>query len=385
MARTPEKFRESGIDVRINMGAEAVEAERKIVRLADGTTITYDYLVLATGASASWPKIKGIEKQGVFTLKNLADAIRLKTYLRERPCRKAVIMGAGFIAMEMAESFRTAGLETVIVHRGDLPASRWDREFGTRLLEELKGNNVSFLPEREVSAIEEGRNCPLRVITSREEIEADLVLIALGVKPNVKLAAAMGVELGTSGAIKVNFSQATNIEGVYAVGDCSEVFHRVSKRWVNIPLGDVANKQGRSLGRNLGGGTALFPGVVGAQTFKLFDLEVAATGIDEKEALSCGYHPITTIVWGSASAPALPGAKKVGIKLVADRTTEKLLGAQALGEMGAVSRINVLSCALWGDMILDDIAQLDLAYTPPFGTAWDVLHIAAQNLKKQIP
>jgi NADPH-dependent 2,4-dienoyl-CoA reductase/sulfur reductase-like enzyme len=330
------------------------------------------------------PKIPGIEKKGVFTLKNLSDAIRMKAYLKERQCRKAVIVGAGFIAMEMAEALTTAGMDTVIVHRGNLPASRWDKEFGTLILDELNRNNVSFLPDREIYAVEDGGSSPLLLKTSREEIAADMILFSLGVRPNVKLAAGMGVEIGLSGAIKVNFSQATNIEGVSAVGDCCEVFHRVSKRWVNMPLGDVANKQGRGLGRTLGGGAAFFPGVVGAQSFKLFNLEVAATGIDEKEALSCGYSPITTIVWGSAIGASLPGATKVGIKMVADRSTGKLLGAQAVGEMGAVSRINVLSCALWGDMVLDDIAHLDLAYTPPFSTVWDVMHIAAQNLKKQI-
>ena len=194
----------------------------------------------------------------------------------------------------------------------------------------------------------------------------------------------MGVAIGKSGAIAVNFSQATNIEKVFAVGDCCEVFHRISKRWTHVPLGDIANKQGRTLGRNLGGGTALFPGVVGAQSFRLFNLEVAAAGIDEKEAVSSGYHPASTIVWGSAIGDVMPGAKKVGVKLVADRSSGKLLGAQAVGEMGAVSRINVLSCALWGDMDLDDIAYLDLAYAPPFSGAWDVIHIAAQVLKKQI-
>jgi NADPH-dependent 2,4-dienoyl-CoA reductase/sulfur reductase-like enzyme len=370
--------------VRINTRAEEANAQSKVIRLSDGSTISYDSLVIATGAASSLPKIPGTDKNGVFTLKSLSDAIRIKAYLKERHCRNAVIVGAGFIAMEMAEALSTAGMDTVIIHRGRLPAGRWDQEFGTLMLEELKRHNVSFLVDREVYAIEDGDGCPLRIITSREEIAADMVLFSLGVRPNVKLASDMGVAIGASGAIKVNFAQATNIEGVYAVGDCCETFHHVSKRWVTMPLGDVANKQGRSLGQTLGGGTALFPGVVGAQSFKLFTLEVAATGIDEKEAASSGYSPISTIVWGNSIVPSLPGAKKVGMKMVADRSTGKLLGAQALGEMGAVSRINVLSCALWGSMTLNDIAQLDLAYTPPFGTAWDIMHIAAQNLKKQI-
>ncbi len=384
IARTPEKFRESGIDVRINTRAEEADPLKKTVKLSDGTTIPYDFLVLGTGAAATLPKIPGIEKEGVFTLKNLADAINMKAYLKDRQCRKAVIVGAGFIAMEMAEALRTAGMETAIVHRGTLPASRWDREFAKLMLEELDRNDVAFLGNREPMAVEEGKNSRLSLITSQGETEADMLLFALGIRPNVKFATDMGVAAGKTGAIAVNFSQTTNIEGVFAVGDCCEVYNRISRRWVHMPLGDTANKQGRIVGRNMGGDKAIFPGVVGAQSFRLFGMEVAATGLDEKDALACGYHPVSAIVWGNTIAASMPGVKKVGIKMVADRATGKLLGAQALGETGAVSRINLLSCALWSDMDLDEIAYLDLAYAPPFGGAWDIVHIAAQNLKKQI-
>jgi len=317
-------------------------------------------------------------------LKSLPDALRMKSYLKDKKCRKAIIVGAGFIAMEMAEGLRNLGMETAIVHRGILPASRWDKEFAELMLKELDRNSVSFLVNRQVTAIEGGKGSSLRLITNQGDVPADMILFALGVRPNVKFAADMGITIGKSGAIEVNAFQVTNIENVYAVGDCCEVFHRIRKDWVNMPLGDIANKQGRILGGNIAGGIVSFPGIVGAQTFKLFDLEVAATGINESEAESCGYNPVSTIIWGSAIGAVMPGAKKVGIKLVADRATGKLLGAQAIGEMGAVSRINVLSCALWGDMNLDDIANLDLAYTPPFSTVWDVIHIAAQKLRKQI-
>jgi CoA-dependent NAD(P)H sulfur oxidoreductase len=173
-------------------------------------------------------------------------------------------------------------------------------------------------------------------------------------------------------------------EGVYAVGDCCESFHRVSGRWVNIPLGDIANKQGRVAGRNIGGGVMLFPGIVGSQCFKVFDLEVVATGLDEREAAQSGFHPVSTLVWGNSIAGSMPGNKKLGLKLIADRATGKLLGAQAVGEMGAVSRINTLSCALWAGLTLDDVGYLDLAYAPPVGGSWDPIHIAAQALRRQI-
>ena len=334
VARTPEAFRQSGIDVRINARAEEADPSKKTVRLSDGTVIPYNFLVIGTGAGASLPKIPGIDREGVFTMKNLPDALRMKAYLKERQCRMAVIVGAGCIAMEMAEALRSAGMDTTIIHRGELPASRWDKEFAKLMLEELIRNNVAFLTNRATLAVHEGGDSRLRITTNQEDIETDMVLFALGIRPNVKLAADMGVKIGSSGAIQVNFSQATSIEGVYAVGDCCEVFHRVSRRWVHMPLGDIANKQGRTLGRNIGGDKAIFPGVVGAQSFKLFNLEVAATGLDEMEAASCGYHPASAIVWGNAIAASMPGAKKLGIKLVADRATGKLLGAQAIGEVG---------------------------------------------------
>jgi NADPH-dependent 2,4-dienoyl-CoA reductase/sulfur reductase-like enzyme len=384
IARTPEAFRQSGIDVRINAQAEEADPVKKTVRLSDNTIIPYDFLVIGTGAGALLPQIPGIEMEGVFTMKNLPDALRMKAYLKEKQCRRAVIVGAGFIAMEMAEALRTIGMETIIVHRGELPANRWDKEFSKVMLDELVRNNVSFLTNRATLAVHEGKESRLRIETNQENIETDMVLFALGIKPNVKLATDMGVKVGTSGAIQVNFSQATNIEGVYAVGDCCEVFHRISRRWVHMPLGDIANKQGRTLGRNIGGGKAIFPGVVGAQSFKLFNLEVAATGIDEKEAVSSGYLPASATIWGNAIAASMPGIKKLGIRMVADRASGKLLGAQAVGEKGAVSRINALSCALWAGMDLDDIAYLDLAYAPPFGGAWDIIHTAAQVLKKNI-
>ncbi|MBI4632706.1 MAG: FAD-dependent oxidoreductase [Deltaproteobacteria bacterium] len=317
-------------------------------------------------------------------LKNLADALAIKAYITTERCRKALIVGAGFIAMEMAEALRNIGLDTKIVHRGSLPASRWDPEFSKLIAEELERNQAPFLKNVKALAVENGRESRLRLITDQGEMEADLILLALGVRPNVKCASDMGIVIGDTGAIKVDAAQATSMEGVYAVGDCCEAFHRVSRRWVNMPLGDVANKQGRVAGRNIGGAPSAFRGIVGSQSFKVFGLEVAATGLDEKAAAESGYRPATALVWGNAVAASMPAAKKLGIKLVADRATGKLLGAQAVGEAGAVSRINTLAAVLWSEMGLDDVAFLDLAYSPPFGGSWDLIHIAAQVLTKQL-
>lgn len=384
IARTPEKFIETGVDVRINKRVEEVDDKSREVRLADGAKIPYDILVFGTGTTVQKAGIPGEDKKGVFTLREYNDSIRIKNWLKETKSRKAIIIGAGFIALEMAEAFRTVGIETTMYYRRDLPASRWDPEYSQIILDEITRNGVEFIAQTQLKAIEDGKEYRLKLVTNHGEDEADIILVAIGVRPNVKLASQIAVPLGETGAIKVNFSQQTSKEGIYAAGDCCESFHRVSGRWVWLPLGDIANKQGRVAGKNIGGGAIFFPGVVGAQSFKVFDLEVAMTGIDEKEAIKAGFHPVSAKMSGNAIAASMPGNKKLWLKLIADKPTGNLLGAQAIGEKGVVSRINVLSAALWGGMTLDDVGYLDTAYAPPFSGAWDPLHIAAQMLRRQL-
>jgi NADPH-dependent 2,4-dienoyl-CoA reductase/sulfur reductase-like enzyme len=383
IARTPERFRETGINVQLGREVLNVNYAGGAIELRDNDKIPFDILVLATGARAIVPDFPGVGKPGIFTLKNLEDAIRIKAYLHQTKSRKAIIIGAGFIAMEMSEALQNAGIQTTIFHRGTLPANRWDPELSAFMLEELKANGVEFVPDAETTAIEDGKDFPLRAITSRGNWEADLILFAVGVRPNVDLAKAMGVKIGPTGAVAVNSFQQTSQDNVYAVGDCCESWHRVSHRFVNIPLGDIANKQGRVAGRNIGGKPLTFPGIVGAQSFRLFNLEVAATGIDEKEAQISGYNPASVLIWGNAISVSM-GQKKIGLKLVADKSSGILLGAQAVGFAGAVSRINALSVALWAGLNIDEVAYLDLAYSPPYSGAWDIIHNAAQTLRRAI-
>ncbi|MDZ4164189.1 MAG: FAD-dependent oxidoreductase [Smithellaceae bacterium] len=383
MARTPEQFRESGIEVRLNTRVEEVDTSLGRARLADGSSLPYDKLVVATGARAIVPPIPGNDFPGVFTLKNLSDGLRIKKYIREKTCRQALIIGSGFIGMEMCEALKNIGMEVKVLNRGDLPVNRWDPAFSQLVVEEMSRQGVSFITKIQGTAIEQ-REGNLFLETNQGPFPADLIILAVGIKPQVALAAQMGLELGETGAIRVDFSQRASREEIYAVGDCAEVFHRVSNRWVNIPLGDIANKQGRVAGRNIGGNPMEFRGIVGAQAFKIFNLELAATGLDETEAAAAGFQPVSAIVWGNSLPSAMPGSARIGLKLVADRATGKLLGAQAAGENGAVSRINSLSVALWSGLNLDDVGYLDLAYAPPVGTAWDLLHHGAQSLRKKL-
>lgn len=385
IARTPEKFEETGVKVRVSSPVGEIDSRKGEVRLENGETLPYDDLVLATGARATMLDIPGTEREGVFVLKTLRDGIDIKNYINEKACRKAIIIGAGFISMEMTEGLRNLGIETEVIYRGERPVSRWDPEFSKLVLDELVKNSVSFIGNTLPVAIEGGSEYALRLITDNGSHEGDLILMALGVRPNTELARYADIEIGKTGALHVDFSQRTSKERIYAVGDCAEVYHRVSNEWVHIPLGDIANKQGRVAGSNIGGNLKEFQGVVGAQSFKVFGLELAATGLDERAAQRSGFDTASMIIWGTPVARSMNLNKdRLGLKLVADRKTGKFLGAQAIGESGAVGRINTLSACLWAGMDLDDVGYLDLAYSPPFGGAWDPIQIAAQALKKRL-
>jgi NADPH-dependent 2,4-dienoyl-CoA reductase/sulfur reductase-like enzyme len=373
------------VKVRLNSRVREIDTGKGEVRLENSETLPYDDLVLATGARATRLDIPGSDMEGVFVLKNLRDGIDIKNYINKKPCRKAIIIGAGFISMEMSEGLRNLGIETEIVHRGDLPVARWDQEFSKLVLDELEKNSVSFIAKTSPLSIEGGSEYALRLITDNGNHEGDLILMALGVRPNTDLARHAGIEIGKTGALKVDFSQRTTKERIYSVGDCAEVYHRVSSEWVHIPLGDIANKQGRVAGNNIGGNPMEFKGVVGAQSFKVFGLELAATGLDEKAAQKSGFDPVSHIIWGTPVAGSMNVKKeRLGVKLMADRASGKLLGAQAIGDSGAVGRINTLSACLWAGMDLDEVGYLDLAYSPPFGGSWDTIQIAAQALKRKM-
>jgi NADPH-dependent 2,4-dienoyl-CoA reductase/sulfur reductase-like enzyme len=382
--RTPEEFKKTGIDVKIRTRVDGVDPVKGQVFLSDGSSLPYDILVMATGADAIRLEVPGSNLEGVFVLRNLTDAIRLKSYISEKNCRKAVLIGGGYIAMEMCEALRNLGLETTVMVRRTRPVMRWDAEFAKMILDELDKHGVRFLPETRPVAVENGNGSRLRLVTDKGELDTDLVLMGVGARQNTALAESIGLALGESGAIKVDVRQRTTMEGVYAVGDCCEAFHRISGRWVYMPLGDIANKQGRIAGQNIGGHPSEFPGIVGAQCFKVFNLEVGATGLTEEEAVKCGFQPISSMIWGLPVGRPMSMGEKLGVKLIADKATGKLLGGQCIGEKGAVQRINSLSVALFAGMTLDDVSYLDLAYAPPFGGAWDAIHVAAQNLRAKI-
>lgn len=382
--RTPEEFGKTGVNVKTNTRVEEIDPKKNTIRLSDDSTLQYDTLVMATGANAQRLNIPGTDNEGVFVLRNLIDAIRIKAYLNETGCRKAVLIGAGYIGMEMCEAIRTLGIETTVIDILPRPVIRWDAEFTKLIVDELSKNNVPFSGETKPLAIEKGENCRLTLKTDKGDLDADMILMGVGARSNVTLAKSIGLTIGESGAIQVDHRQQTSAAGVYAVGDCCEVFHKVANRWVYFPLGDIANKQGRVAGQNIGGSPAEFPGIVGSQSFKVFDLEVGAAGLMEGEAVQYGYEPASTLIWGSPVARPMLKGERVGIKLVADKQSRKLLGGQCIGAKGAVQRIAALSVALWSGLSIDELGYVDLPYAPPFGGAWDAIHVAAQELARKL-
>jgi NADPH-dependent 2,4-dienoyl-CoA reductase/sulfur reductase-like enzyme len=282
----------------------------------------------------------------------------------------------------MCEAFRRLDLETTLVYRGEFPMHRLGGQFAQQILQELQRNGVRFLGDTHLEGFEETSNHGRVVHTSNGSLETDLVLLGIGVVPSVALASEAGLALGSTGAIAVDEYMRTSLPHVYAAGDCCESYHRISGRPVHAPLGDIANKQGRVAGANIGGQRLSFPGIVGSICFKVFDLEVASTGLTEEEARKAGFESVSATIQGVSSAHSYPGARELWLRLVAESKGGRLLGAQGVGGGGVVSRINALAMALTGGLSLEELAYLDLAYAPPFSGAWDPVHIAAQRLLK---
>ncbi|CUU09899.1 NADPH-dependent 2,4-dienoyl-CoA reductase, sulfur reductase [Candidatus Kryptobacter tengchongensis] len=347
--------------------------------------VNYDKLVIATGARAVKPNIKGIELKGIYTIRFLEDGIAIKNFIRENSPKKALIIGAGYIGMEMAESLVSLGLDVTIVEQMPNILGNMDDEINEIVEQELARNGVKLLKSVSVNEFSgEDGYVKRAVLSNGQVIDVDLVIVGAGIKPNSEIAREAGVELGRSGAIAVNQKMETNVHGIYSAGDCAEAFHLVLNRPVYIPLGTTANKQGKVAGENAAGGNAIFKGIVGTAVFKVFELEVARTGISEKQAKSEGFDYVSTVIEHGSRAHYYPGGSKIRVKLIADKKTGRLLGAEMVGRDGVAKRIDVFATALHARLTVDEIGHLDLSYAPPFAPVWDPILIAANDLEKKI-
>jgi NADPH-dependent 2,4-dienoyl-CoA reductase/sulfur reductase-like enzyme len=374
VARTPEKFAEKGIEVLVRHRVEWIDVTGKKLSVLDlntGETFddTYDRLVIATGARAVLPPVPGAELEGVFKLRFLTDSDEIARYIRERSPSRATIVGGGYIGLEVAENLCRLGLEVSLIEGEDRVALAYGPEVSEYVEAELEANGVGVYTGEKVNEFTgEGRVTGVKF--GDRELQTDLVIVGVGIKPNVELATEAGVEKGTTGAILVDRHMKTNVPNVWAAGDCVETTNLVSGRPVWVPLGDTANQMGRVAGTNAATGeeTLEFPGILGTGIFKVFDLGVGKTGLSEKEAEDTGFDVVSAGLEANDRAAYYPGAGKVFLKLIADRATGRLLGAESAGS-GADKLTDICAAALWGRLSYPDLVNIDLAYSPPYGPA----------------
>lgn len=391
MVRTPRQFKEKqDIEVKTEHRVTKIDPKEKkveVVNLAKSERewVPYDKLIIATGARSRRLNIPGSNALNIFTLKDLQDGIRIRNYVDEKRPRRGAILGGGFIGLEMCEAFRLRDMETFLFCRRDLPAGNLEREISEKILKELEENDVHFMAYYEPVVFHLNSHGEVTSFeTTQGSYPVDIVLIAAGVIPNVEIAQEAGVELGKTGAIRTDAAQKTNLSDIYVAGDCCEVFNLISQDWVHTPLGDIANKQGRVAGENGAGGKATFLGVVGSAAFKVFELEVAFTGLGTRAAKQYGFDVDSQMIEAESKVGYMPGAKPIFIKLIFERKSGRLLGAQMTGKEGVARRINTLAVALHQKMTIDEIARLDFAYAPPFSAPLDPILIAAEQAAKKI-
>ena len=386
VARSPQEFRDKHrIDVRLQHEVRAIDLGARRVEVRDHLRqrtihVEFDQLHVATGARPLRPDLPGIDLDHVKGVQTLDDARVLLDHARTARCRSVVVVGGGYIGLEMAEAFVRWGASVTMIEGSDQLMRTLDADMAHRLVEPMEAMGISVHLDTRAAGFEPGRV----LVEGGDPLQADLVVLGLGVVPNSELAAEAGAATGVRGALVVDRRQRTNLDGVYAAGDCCESQHLVSGRPVHVALGTVANKQGRVAGINLGGGHATFNGVVGTAITKVCALEVARTGLTEQEAARDGFAPVAATVDATTRAGYLPDAEPMTVKLVAEQGSGRLLGAQIVGGTGAAKRIDTVATALHGRLRIDEVIDLDLAYAPPFSSVWDPIASAARVLAAQV-
>jgi NADPH-dependent 2,4-dienoyl-CoA reductase/sulfur reductase-like enzyme/rhodanese-related sulfurtransferase len=379
LLQTPEGF-DARYQVRVLVNTEAVAIDRAAkqvtIRNAEGTSqLPYDRLILAQGGNPILPAIPGIDAPNVFRLWTVPDMDRLHENLKDSGGKSAVVVGGGFIGLEMAEAFAKRGLATTVVEMLPTVMAVMDREFGVRIAGELADNGVQVVTGAQVTRVlPDARKIELG---DGRQIDADVVLFSVGVRPELTLAKQADLDIGSTGGLRVDAHLRTSDPDIFAAGDMVEVEHRVSSRTVRIPLAGPANRQGRIAASNALGGKMRYSGALGTSVVKIFGATAAMTGLGEKAARDAGLDVGVAVIVKDHHAGYYPGAKELTLKLVYDRKSGRLLGAQAFGHEGVEKRIDVLATALAGKLSLDDLAELDLAYAPPYSSANDPVNLAA--------
>ncbi|MBI1388742.1 MAG: dehydrogenase [bacterium] len=391
LSRTPKQFAEDhNITVHVSHRVTRINPVNKTVTVADlksGREFEepWDALVIATGASPIAPPIPGADLPGVFQLRTIPDTRAIRALVDSGKVKRAVVVGGGYIGLEMIESLAARGLHVTVVEKAPQLAPPYDEDVAVHIQRELKAYGVDV---RLNQSVEEIVGTPSSGVTgvkaAGELIPAELVLMSVGVRPNVQLAREAGIELGSTGAIKVDKRMETSIPGIFAAGDCCETIHMVTGKPVWIPLGSTANKQGRVLGTNIAGGNDRFAGVLSTSIFRVFRMNVARTGLIEREARAEGYDIEIAVVPGFDRPGYMPGAERIAIKLIASKSNRRILGAEVWGAGQVDKAIDTIATAIYFKATADDLRQLDLAYAPPFAPALGNVIVAGNVMQNKL-
>ena len=391
IARTAEEHRARDIDLR--MRTEVVEIDvaggrvrARDVESGDEYWTSYDKLVIATGARPIRPDMPGADALGVHGVQTLDDGQALIDTLTRTRGRRAVVVGAGYIGVEMAEALINRGYEVTVVNRGSEPMSTLDPDMGRLVHEAMEGLGITMVNDAEVTKVLTGEDGRIRAVATEDaEYPADVVGLGIGVRPETTLARAAGLPLGDHGGLLTDLAmRVRGHENIWAGGDCVEVLDLVSGRERHIALGTHANKHGQVIGTNAAGGYATFPGVVGTAVSKVCDLEIARTGLREKDARRAGLQYVTATIESTSRAGYYPNASTMTVKMLAERRTGRLLGVQIVGREGAGKRVDIAAVALTAGMTVEQMTSLDLGYAPPFSPVWDPVLVAARKAAKAV-
>lgn len=385
--RSSNELTSAGLQLRLNERAIAIDPDAHTLRTCSADAreqeIGYDQLILATGAAPLRPPIAGLDvldaADGLHFLHSMEDTFALNHHLSGGPARSAVIVGAGYIGVEMTEALHARGLQvTLLEGLAQVLPRTVDNVLADRVAERMRARGVEVASNVTVRAVRRAGS-RLMVDTDRGAQEAEVVLVATGVRPHVELARSAGAELSVGGSIAVDAGMHTSLPDIWAAGDCVHTHHRCLPTPTYLPLGTTAHKQGRVAGENAVGGTATFTGSLGTQVVRVFDLVVAATGLRDETATAAGYRPLTVEVRADDHNRYYPGATPIDIRITGDLTTGRLLGAQLLGYVSAeiAKRIDIYAAALAHNATVASIGELDLSYSPPLGSPFDAVQIAA--------
>ncbi|MFJ5559796.1 FAD-dependent oxidoreductase [Streptomyces sp. NPDC093250] len=391
IARTPEEHRARDIDVRLRTEVTELDLDKGRVRAREldsgaESWTSYDKLVIATGARPVRPELPGIHAPGVHGVQTLDDGQALLDTLAATRGRRAVVIGAGYIGVEMAEAMIKRGYEVTVVNRGEEPMATLDPDMGRLVRRAMEGMGITMVNGAEVTELLTGDDGRVRAVaTEQAEYPADVVVLGIGVRPETTLARAAGLPLGEHGGLLTDRSmRVRGYENIWAGGDCVEVLDLVSGQQRHIPLGTHANKHGQIIGAGAAGGYATFPGVVGTAVSKVCDLEIARTGLREKDAHRVGLRFETVTIESTSRAGYYPHSSPMTVKMLGELRTGRLLGVQIVGREGAAKRVDIAAVALTAGMTVDQMTALDLGYAPPFSPVWDPVLVAARKAATKI-